>query len=51
MATDVAMAFAVSWKPFVKSNTRATTITSVTMTMTSMRRTVGPPGTPCVNAG
>ncbi len=37
VATEVAMAFAVSWKPFVKSNTRATTITSTTVTRTSMR--------------
>ena len=30
MATDVAIALALSWKPLVKSNTSAVTTTSVT---------------------
>ncbi|WP_420364209.1 hypothetical protein AABM26_05600 [Curtobacterium aetherium] len=51
MATEVAMAFAVSWNPFVKSNTRATTITSTTMTRTSMRETLGRYPKVRVNAG
>jgi hypothetical protein len=29
---DVAIAFAVSWKPFVKSNMRAVRMTAITMT-------------------
>ena len=32
VAIEVAMALAVSWKPFVKSNVRATTITRPTTT-------------------
>ena len=39
LATDVATAFAASWKPFVKSNSRATPIT--TMSSKGMGARVG----------
>src|SRR3954453_22828553 len=38
VAIDVAMALAVSWKPFVKSKTSAVTTTATTISETSMNR-------------
>ena len=39
LATEVAIAFAASWKPFVKSNSRATAMT--TMSSKGTRRAEG----------
>jgi hypothetical protein len=44
VAMEVAIAFAVSWKPFVKSKTSAVTTTTTTMTNTSMVRAFQTPG-------
>jgi hypothetical protein len=41
VAIDVAMALAVSWKPFVKSNASAVTMTTTTMTEMSIARPWG----------
>ena len=43
VAIEVAMALAVSWKPFVKSNTSAVTMTNpTTMSVTGSMRLSGP---------
>ena len=41
VAIEVAMAFAVSWNPFVKSNANAVTTTTTTMTEMSMSPSLG----------
>ena len=41
VAIEVAMALAVSWKPFVKSNASAVTMTTMTMTVMSMSPSLG----------
>jgi hypothetical protein len=40
VAIDVAIAFAVSWKPFVKSKTNAVITTTTTLSDTFMDRTL-----------
>jgi hypothetical protein len=47
VAMEVAMAFAVSWKPFVKSKINAVTTTTTTMTDTSMSRASLQPAGSC----
>ena len=41
MAIDVAMALAVSWKPLVKSNASAVTMTTTTISERSMGPSLG----------